>query len=45
MFVIFVTAAKRPETVDRFVASNPDRVLNKPFNVAELRKALAETVS
>jgi len=27
------------------VASNPDRVLNKPFDVAELRQALAEAVS
>lgn len=45
MFVIFVTAAKMSETVERIVASNPDRVLNKPFDVAELRKALAEAVS
>jgi len=45
MFIIFVTAAKMSETVDRIVASNPDRVLNKPFDVAELRKALAEAVS
>lgn len=45
MVVIFVTAAATPETMARIVASSPDYVLNKPFDVAELRKALAETVS
>lgn len=45
MFVIFVTGAKMPETLARIVASSPDSVMNKPLDVAELRKTLAETGS
>lgn len=45
MVVIFVTAATTPDTLGRIAKSKPDHVLNKPFDVAELRKVLAETVS
>jgi len=45
MVVIFVTATAQQDKLDRIEASNPDRVLNKPIDVAKLRTALAETAS
>ncbi len=45
MVVIFVTATTQQDKLDRIEASNPDRVLNKPIDVAKLRTALAQTAS